>query len=44
MVNLDEKFGDKKMNFWKKIAKISVFEKKIAIWQYFAPLKNTDSE
>jgi hypothetical protein len=26
MVILDENFGDKKMSFWKKIAKISIFE------------------
>jgi hypothetical protein len=37
MVKLDENFGDKKMSFWKKTAKISIFEKKFAIWRYFAP-------
>jgi hypothetical protein len=36
-VKLDEIFGDEKMSFWKKIALINVFEKKIAIWRYFAP-------
>jgi hypothetical protein len=40
MVKLDEKIGDKKMSFEKKIAKISIFEKKIAIWRYFASKKN----
>jgi hypothetical protein len=29
MVKLDEKFGDKKLSFKKKIAKIRIFEKKI---------------
>jgi hypothetical protein len=29
MVKLDENFGDKKLSFWKKIAKIRIFEKKI---------------
>jgi hypothetical protein len=39
MVKLDENFGNKKMSFWKKIAKISVFEKKIHHLAIFRPLK-----
>jgi hypothetical protein len=35
------KFGDKKMSFWKKIAKISIFEFFFTIWRYFASKKNT---
>jgi hypothetical protein len=39
MVKLDGNFGDKKMSFWKKIAKINIFEKKIHHLTIFRPLK-----
>jgi hypothetical protein len=41
MVKLDEKFSDKKMNFWNFFAKISIFEFFWAIWRYFASKRNT---
>jgi hypothetical protein len=39
MVKLDANFGDKKMSFLEKIAKISIFEKKIRHLVIFHPLK-----
>jgi hypothetical protein len=30
MVKLDENFGDKKMNFWKKLPKLAFLKKKVA--------------
>jgi hypothetical protein len=44
MVKLDKKIGDEKLSFWKKIARIMIFEKKIAIWQYFARKRNTGAD
>jgi hypothetical protein len=40
-VKLDENFGDKKMSFWKKIAKISIFEEKKLPSSNISPLKKT---
>ena len=39
---MDEKFGNKKISFWKKIANTSIFEFFLAIWQYFATGNNFD--
>jgi hypothetical protein len=41
MVKLDEKIGDKKMSFWKKIAKISIFEKNNSPYGDISPVKKT---
>jgi hypothetical protein len=41
MVRLDENFGDKKMSFWKKIAKISIFEKNNSPSGDISPVKET---